>query len=674
MDKESLLESAPLFKGRIKDRRSKINENIVKLCLSDFEEDTKFTVDQIKSDIQEKHAIELNSPDIINSLQNLTDDGFISHSSNKEYILDKRPEIDSFDSQFEPVWDEFKQILQTQDIDIDPEFINAATKRAFDDFIFIFFEHIADSAEDIDELNTDTLLIEDYENVINKVIRVNNIQKEDAFRSALIEYLENPGEKLSEFTDRFYTGIVNYNILKKEEDIPFTEIPASGKQLFIDTNVIVALLCETDSLHPLVLEICERSNSLGFDIYYTKGTVSELNRLIRGSKHEMDNLGSSPSEDIINSQFVQEYINSDEWDSWTDYIEYVQKWQNYLDTSLNITKYDDVQTDEDIENFTRKSIRTLERNQDVPDSDRKSVEAVEHDSELLGTVAAIRKSSANNSFQPFILSFDTTINSLSSMGDGTFWDKEVVIQPRNWLNYIVTYTSAEVDEKNTETAVRAVLQSATQFDKGFSIDEYVKLLIPKMGASSEKKEIIKKYIIESPLSEELTNSLERNDLQSATETTKEIFADKEWLETFEHIHDKTEQLRHARETVEEFEERYEKEKELREIYESALTDENKVINLDKILKSSENIDPNELAEVSNEVNSFISLLDSQMENDWRYVELPRPPGHPEEIEEVIQWLDDVVRVLSSTNDLSRGVNSLEDIGLEIKNEVEESFQ
>ncbi|MFB6188082.1 MAG: hypothetical protein ABEI86_14630 [Halobacteriaceae archaeon] len=669
MNKKELLDVAPLFKGRIQDRRTEIYDNIVRLYLSNLESGDPISVSRIQTGINEQYSIELSSTDIVSSLQTLSEAGTVTHISDREYRLNEVPHVDSFDEQFEPVWDEFKQILQNQPRDVDPQFINKGSKRAFEEFIYIFFKNLSDSADEIENINTDTLLVEDYEEIINKVIRVNNLKEENAFKSALIEYLSEPGEELIDFTDSFYTGIINFNLLSKEEDIPFRELPTSGKKIFLDTNVIVGLLCKSDDLHPLIVEVCERSNSLGFAIHYSQHTVEELNTFISGSKHEMEELGTLPDTEMVNSQLVRDYVNSDDWESWKDYIQYIENWKDILELNWGITEYQDGGVEDNIEEFTRKSIRTFERNQNVPDEQKKSTDAVQHDSRLLGTVANLRDEEDTESIGPYILSFDSTINSLSSIGDGTFWDREVVMQPRSWLNYILTFTSADIDERDTRSAVRAVLESATQFEDDLTIDQYVKLLVPKMGLDAEKEEIVRRYIIDSPLENELSGALEKGDLQRAKETTKKIFTDDDWLETFKDIHDKTEQLRHAQETVAEFQERYKQEKEEKEKFKQALNSQDNLIDLSELL-AGENADPDALASLSNEVNDFASLLATQIENDWNHSELPRPPEEPESMDEVQNWVDDICRVLTSPNDLPPAVNSLEEFAIQLNEKIE----
>ena len=203
---------------------------------------SRVTVDDVSEFVEEEFGLLLDNASIVDSLDFFEDEGYLSHKNQDLYEISKRPEIETFDTYIQPLCDEFDDHLRVVNPDIDIQFINKNMQPAFRDFLYEFFSTIHQSSEEAPDFEVQTIESIDCSEIIENIVREHNLNQAKSFREALRNYLEDPTDLLLDFTDKVYTGIINYHLISKEREIDFESLPSSDNRLFLDTNILVALL------------------------------------------------------------------------------------------------------------------------------------------------------------------------------------------------------------------------------------------------------------------------------------------------------------------------------------------------------------------------------------------------------------------------------------------------
>jgi len=189
------------------------------------------------------------------------------------------------------------------------------------------------------------------------------------------------------------------------------------------------------------------------------------------------------------------------------------------------------------------------------DLTQQSLNRLKHDASLFGYAAQMRVESASD-FGPFALSFhnnftDAGNNLLNKEGlRGISGGHVLAMQARNWLNYLISFSSVEFNADDRKEVSLAILQGATNFEDTLSVREYSRLLVPKMNFEMEDEEYLANYLRGHPLHEELQKALNKNEGHKAENISRQIIKDKEYKETVQEERRFHEKIRSASSRVE----------------------------------------------------------------------------------------------------------------------------
>lgn len=563
MNKQSLLEVAPLLEGELLEQRQELKKNIVKYTLSQERFPTEFTLSRVTAYSDSNFGIKIETSAAASTLGELQEEQLVKHVHESKYEIVEKPETISFNKLADPVWNEFCKILAQSDNDIDIHYLDRNMENSFKDFLLEFFLDISGSFEALNEHQIDTLYSKDLEDLIDKSASSHEFQNESAYKRNLKEYLQNPREQeeLLKFTDKTYRGIVNIDLLSREGELdfpPISDIPQKNRMVILDTNVLVNLLCKTDNLHPIASTVCETSLNNGLDLVYLEETKEELNRLLQGAENEMSGIYDGDKKiSTADTQFVKDFQRSDEAVSWDEYISKAKEWKDTV-RELGITELDcNYKPNQKVTENAKELL--IEADDKISDG---FIRRVNHDASMLGYAAQYRVRSRGN-FGPFVLSFHNafteTCNKLVQRDglQGIIGPHPLGMQSRSWLNYLMSFSSAGFDEDNRRQVSLAILQGATKFDDSLSIQEYARLLVPKAGLKKEDEKHLGKYLREHPLSKELEKALERDDGQKAEDLSRQILTDDEYRQTIQEERDFGKRIKKASSRVNEMQSKLE---------------------------------------------------------------------------------------------------------------------
>ncbi|GAD52669.1 hypothetical protein MBEHAL_1429 [Halarchaeum acidiphilum MH1-52-1] len=556
MDRQQILNAAPLLEGKFKSRRDELKENLVKLALSEFEREDEITAQDVSDYCSSNLQISINAGVAEGFLHEFEE---VVESGEHSYKIIEDISFNSVDAEMDNLWEEFVNVLELF-TKVDP-YYESQMRPAFEGFFYEFLGDISQSVEDLDRDQRDTIYT-DYgrtEELAEEVADKHRIQDQGIFKRAIKEYLNNPRERLLEFTKSCYTTAVNVDILSREEEfVEFPDMPKKNRKLILDTNVLVALLATTDRQHKVADIICERSSELEFGLYYTEETADELDRLISGCKTEMSGIYTGNRQlSVANNQFVKDFGKKTDV-GWDEYISRLEDWRDIVE-ERGIQEIQANAINDQIRDRTR-DLLLESYGYDVND---RLLTNIDHDSRLLGFSAKEREFTTWD-FGPFVISFHEDLTqigaSFAKMDDfrTITGGNTLALQPRSWVNYIMAFTPVELEPGEMNTIAQSVLSVASDFEEEITLDEYVHSFAPKVGLEQSDEDELKKFLVNHPsLSDELKQSVREDEGHKAERISREILEDQGYIETIQAEREFKDRIQQASTRVNELEEEVE---------------------------------------------------------------------------------------------------------------------
>jgi hypothetical protein len=582
----------------------------------------------------------------------LESEDVLRHNSDGQYQVVKQKETTSFDDLFEPVWEEFKQTIASSDYDRQIDYKLDNYRDALREFFFIYYRSLIQDAKDptgVSEYLSNPLSDRSFSDAIDQTINDKPVQDGEVFRELLEDYIQYESDTLTEFFGTIYVGVVNQDLLSRAQDLDLSAANEGKKILFLDTNAIIPLVCNTDPLNPLVVSLCERSQELDYDIYYLPITAKEMDRVVNKTQQNLSGFQKHSQSDSFDNQFVEDFNRRNDIVSSDSYSTRIGKWRSILDTEHNVSEYTDnpeMSSDYDV-------VEAWVRELDKLESDEyKSAEQVEHDTRLIMSILTLRNMRPDGPvIGPFGISNNKALLPINRFG-AEKWNDGVLIDPQGWLNYLVTFTPAQFVDESERDVAKAIISTAADFDDGYSLDEYLDLIIAKSNMS-EESEFLKEIILEAPLANQLENAARRGDGEIVEETGYKILDGIE-----EYIKKERRTTQKLRKTAKKYnEEQREKEKErerrkqLEEVIENA-----KGIELNVNVNQEMRIQVTQ--EMQNDLNKFISDLEETLNGGFEGSEVPAPPENRSDPDQVRNWLKTVDETLTRAESVTDSAKRL----------------
>jgi hypothetical protein len=636
----------PVLSGRLRDRRENIKEDMVSYALSEFEEDTTISAQEVSGILTNK-GFAMDNSDIKKRLHSLSEEGELEHISEDRYRILQRRRFEDFDDKIDGLWREFKEDLSDGYDSIDYENLDEDMESVFKSFFQELYSIVFDSTEDLVESETDPLTYVDTTNILDDLIENHDIHKKNVYRELLLDYLENPSEKLSEVTQTLYTATINYHVLKSGKDIDFDSIPTKGRVLFYDTNILVSMLCKSKDLNPIVSAVTKRSKELDFEQYYIPETAQELDELIRMSKREMDDIGHlPPGSGPVQNELLEEYYFGDEFNNLSEFQSYLSDWRTYVRLQHDLGEYEgEVQKDEAVFEWARETIREFDKASGDLDVSTKDPDNIKLDAKMLAILTSLREQiDSDLSVGPNIISRDNDVLRTSNSGQPYFWDYNVAVHPRQWLNYLLAYTSVEFDEEDWKNISKGILDMSTSSQQEWTIKKYASVLSDKLNHEGDPK-TLEKFMIESPRKRDIKQGLKERDGNKVERAVAETAGNEKFCQAFKESLEADERADQMIETIKEQRERIEE-------LEASQDNSGTVINNEVEVSPETNVDSTATAEsestssasstslssahskqeVVNNVNEFINMLNENLDQGIEGSNAPAPPEDTSDLE------------------------------------------
>lgn len=671
MDRDTLLETAPLVQGRIRDQRNEICAGYVEWAIFTQSVSDTFRAEEVADIIESKTDILFEEIQINSALQKLADEEIIEHKRGDTFVKSGSKEFERIDSLIEDCWNDFNGVLNEHRRDIDVHAIDTNIEPAFRSFFNKYVGILERETEVLEESHHDVLYTADVVDIIRDTAEENRVDKTDVFEECLTEFLQNPSQSLKEYVGTVYIAIVNSDLLSRQKTIELPEIPEDQKKIFFDSNVIQDLLCETDSEHPLIKNVVERSEELGFDLYYFPETVADLQRSIDGAIREMDGLrDSNYTTQTFNNQFVKDWHREfrREGTEWSDYRAGMQRWELEVETRYGITEYEsDVNCPDEEFEYAQDIIDRIDSER-YKDSKKPAV--LNHDAHILAKTAILRSSvDGKHSIGPLLLSLDNSVTQASDYayqeGD---WKEGIAVPPRVWFNYLLTFTSAEIG--NVEIG-EVILNVSANISSQPTIEEYSKAVEEKAGLESGSADLLAKYLRYSTYSDEIERSL-RHDDGRADEWAFKALSNEEAMEQFTEHKQQKKRIRQMGQKIQELEKENAKLRETNNgdtyVVGGDAEAHGGTADAEAASESIATATAESSAELQQDIDDFIDIYHENVPQQIQR-EVDLPPEDKSDLEEVREWINTVTTAIAVAEPSTAALTAVSKFGNQLVDEI-----
>ncbi len=414
---DELINLVPLVRDELSDIRYELHKSMIKSAISDMRLGDNTHIDDIKAKVSRKFSL-VNFPEevLVRVITEFEDEGILLKKNDNNYFIKKVVEIESIDSFIENCYSEFKEILE-QNVSGYDSFIHKEYKDAFKECILYIINSLINEECLINKFSLDCLRYDEISNEMqNDLIKYKTIKKQEQFLSLFLNYLKSGKKHITNLLFTVYRSSIAYDILKRGRDLPkIAEDIGKGGILFLDTNVIVSLICKTDRTNELAKSVIKLAkNKFRFDLNYYIETAKEFENLFNWADAEMKSK-RLPTKFASDNQLIHDCLTRNDC-TWPDYYAELSIYRTYLknEFDIDVVDYNSLvigQEQKDISSYIE-VIYSYQFEQSEGKKER-SYEAITHDKNLFNLMLYMKSGHMVGLNAPWILSFDNTLNSVN---------------------------------------------------------------------------------------------------------------------------------------------------------------------------------------------------------------------------------------------------------------------
>ena len=391
------------------------------------------------------------------------------------------------------------------------------------------------------ENKVDEIPLDNFDEIVSQEVKENYFPGSfaSAYSKIIMEYFSSESPQLLDFIFNSYCGLINIDIVLKEQKIPSVEFGHEIDFLLLDSNFIIPLLCSTDLKNPLSIALINLCNKYGVKLYYTGQTKSEIWNSINNARKTMNPINSDSKFYRTENQFVDDY--SRRKGTWTDYYLLISQWEESIRSKWNIELLPPLfskEIEEVCYEFVSRMLqiadefrysRREEKNVDY-NIRLRADKSYEHDAYCISLISYLRKNPINKNTKrvlgPWFLTYDDLISFVNQTQLRKNDNIGYSIHPRILLNYFLAYSRLEFDNKDKEHVAMALLKyTARPNTSSITVDEYSRIFAEQIDIGSENANVLKNIFVLSPLIDKLDNALSSGNRDEAYVVAADIFSD-----------------------------------------------------------------------------------------------------------------------------------------------------
>lgn len=536
-DPEQVVRLAALTKGKILEMRKDIPKSLILVALDKFEEGSIITPDDISERVNNITRCTISNSEIISNFNELENENIIKHLGNLKYKLMVKQNVSDFETLSQPVSKEFEKFVLSRYNEYDPG-VHTNAKKVFESLLLKILVRFA-SLKPL-ENQVDKIPLDNFDKIVNQEVKENYFPDSNfakVYPAILTDYFSSESPELLEFVFHNYCGIINIDLVLKEQDLPSIEFCHEIDFLLLDSNLIIPLLCNTDLKNPLSIALVNLCNRYEIPLYYTPRTKSEIQNSITNANKAMKPIGNSKGYTIEN-QFMTDYSRSK--GSWNDYYLILSQWEQRAKDNWNVQELPSEyinKVDDECYNFVSKMLpladefRYSYRTEKEVDYNvhLRADDSYKHDAYCIGLVSHFKKNPIRGDsaklLGPWFLTYDDLISYINQTNLRKDDNVGYSIHPRILLNYFLAYSKLEFNTEDKEHVALALLKYTTRPNSStITVEEYSRIFAEQIDIGSENASILKSIFLVSPFIDRLESALNSGNRNEANKVVDEIFS------------------------------------------------------------------------------------------------------------------------------------------------------
>jgi hypothetical protein len=405
--------------------RDDIQDNIVEIALYWSPSEQEVSITEIKERLTKELDLTLTNSILTNITERLVKKSSLEfHSETGKYFLreDRRSQISRVVREKEQMLDEIEDLLRTK---TEEKYLDRLSPEQKKEIIENFYSYLAslfvERSEAIAKILTG--MIPDLKSALPRQIfestirRIPNEKIREAYHKAFLEVIDNPTESFLKFLFSVSQNLICIQVLNLDPTCQKLQKNAlSEKVLFLDTNVIISLVCERDPYHQITKDLIDLTLSLGTKFVVTEKTIEEYSKVLEDANKSPKILKSKENRStrLLKDPFILSFISEKDSlpsQTWEGYYLRMKQIGSVLQNKFRIETYkeehDDIKEKPSFSEIADQVTRCYQAFRHRP----KTIDVAEHDAFHLLLVRELRKNEPAGVLGPkyWFITTDTTL-------------------------------------------------------------------------------------------------------------------------------------------------------------------------------------------------------------------------------------------------------------------------
>lgn len=517
----------------IADLRSRATRALLFVILAEQVPENEFTPGTLKAEIESRFGLR-NFPEIllVSELERLKAESYVFPTDGGWKIPESSlatigEEITSANKIVEAFSNGFYEFVRKQTGNLD-SYQKVFVSRALDRIVSHLLERLGDTAASFFTGASPSPDGKDFREIVKdsvNEIREPTIENAEIVKSAIgpafEEALSNPTKEFAQGLEQVTSAYVMLRVLNADPGLrAVQEELFSSCDLFLDTNVLIAYLCEESARHEYTNWLLRATGSLQVNIWLSEITLAEFNRSVDTAgylykKYYKQELSGELLNNEIARTYLQQYRNTLSWE------EYVERLVEKLDEMTSDYAIDTLLYEENfIEPVQLANVHKIVSQATMVGLEGRAYDVVDHDAYSLLLIQRLRRANPDGPFSsPWFLTHDSKLKKADNrVRQHWAFDLEATLSPEEWYEIIHPFLGPKMLPEHSPIFFSMMVAGTLLPLPPVSVRDFVAYVAAEIDLPEEDERTLLRIIEERRLETALQTQLLKPDLTQAVGT------------------------------------------------------------------------------------------------------------------------------------------------------------
>ena len=332
------------------------------------------------------------------------------------------------------------------------------------------------------------------------------------FDSTLRAIFERPDHVFSECLSRVAQNYVLYRVLNTDPTLRALDRAVfDGVTLYLDTNVLIGLLCEGSERHNLTTSLVASTRSLGVTIRVTERTAEELDESIKTAerKHRYaDTHGLDVG--VLDNEIIRTfYRQREQFFDWNQFTSLLRNWRSAVGSKhgIDVLKSDPLPPSDGEVAALRQAILDFG---DVKYYEKHPA-LIQHDAYCLSLIRRLRSEGTPAMMTtPWFLTHDFLLQKVDSyLSRKSPSGREVTLSTAAWVQIITPFLGYDLTAQEAGDLLARMVSLNTSSSSGVSIEDFLAYVESETHLASQDMRVVLRVVSDTVLSRTLQKALDK---------------------------------------------------------------------------------------------------------------------------------------------------------------------